>query len=752
MTDQISTKILTGRYQIIRILGEGGFGKTYLAKDNHLPGNPLCVVKQLKIGTINPEVLPKARELFDREARILQKLGSHPQIPKLYAFFEEHNEFYLVQDYIEGLTLEKEIEEKQVLSESEVILLLQDVLSILKFVHQEHVIHRDIKPANLIRRKQDNKFVLIDFGAVKQITNPDADSEILVPKTVGIQTKGYTPIEQLEGYPQPCSDIYALGITAVQALTGVHPKRIPSATYNGKLIWQNLGLVSKPLTKIIDKMIQPVISDRYQNAEEIIHDLEELLELSTVATEIPPSTPNQQDPDATQVIPPPITIRRKSPKFKFSQFKFNFSYKLAVIPLSIILIIGILELFNPIIRQNYYIRKGEEKLELYQPDEALKEFEKALALSQQSSIAWKSQGDAFRQLGRFQAAVSAYNKALQIDPKNVDALIKLGLTLYQQQKPENALNAYQKALEIDPKNGEAWSGKGLSLIGLKRYQEALEAFNKSQTIEPRNPKIWLNKALVFELLNNPQESRQVYEEALAIYDDLLIANPQNKVAWVDRGYVLGKLQKFAEAIKSYEKALEIDPDFQPAWSSKANMLSLIQENELALEAYQKAIELNPKDYLTLHNFAAFLAGWSWSQPEEMREETLRKALKSFEQVLEIKPDFYHAWRDRGLTLMNLNQYSEALRSFDQALNIDSNDDKSWILRAIALTELKRYPEALISYDKAIEINPNDATRWYNRGDLLEKMARQSEAVKSYEKAVSLDPKLQPAINALDRLR
>jgi serine/threonine protein kinase len=182
MTDQTSTKILTGRYQIIRILGEGGFGKTYLAKDNHLPGNPLCVVKQLKIRTINPDVLPKARELFDREARILQKLGSHPQIPKLYAFFDENNEFYLVQDYIEGLTLEKEIEEKQVLSESEVIFLLQDVLSILKFVHQENVIHRDIKPANLIRRKGDNKFVLIDFGAVKQITNADSDSEVLVPK------------------------------------------------------------------------------------------------------------------------------------------------------------------------------------------------------------------------------------------------------------------------------------------------------------------------------------------------------------------------------------------------------------------------------------------------------------------------------------------------------------------------------------------------------------------------------------------
>jgi tetratricopeptide (TPR) repeat protein len=427
-----------------------------------------------------------------------------------------------------------------------------------------------------------------------------------------------------------------LGITAVQALTGVHPKRIPTATYNGKLIWQNLGLVSKPLTKIIDKMIQPVISDRYQNAEDIIHDLEDLLELSKVPTEIPPPK-NTPDPNETQLIPPPVTPSQ--PKIRLQQFQFKLNPKIAIIPLSLILIIGIIELFNPIIRQTYYIRKGEAKLELQQPDEALKDIEKALALSQQSSPAWKAQGDAFRQLGRFQAAISAYNKAIQINPKNIDALIKLGLVLYQQNKPENALTTYDKALEIDPKNGEAWSGKGMALIGLNRYPEALEAFIQAQSNEPRNPKIWLNKALVFELLNNPQESRQVYEEALAIYDNIITTKPQNKVAWVDRGYVLGKLQKFPEAIESYEKALEIDPEFQPAWSSKANMLTLIQENDLALEAYQKAIELNPKDYLTLHNFGSFLAGWSWSQPEEIRQETLGKAIQSFDQVLEIRPIF-----------------------------------------------------------------------------------------------------------------
>jgi len=151
---------LGGHYRITKLLGGGGFGETYLAEDLHLPNHPLRVVKQLKPVCTDPDELKIARRLFDTEVNILYKLGSHDQIPQLFAHFEEKQEFYLVQEYIEGHDLTHEIKAGKSLSETQVIQLLQDMLEVLEFVHKQGVIHRDIKPSNLMRRDSDNKIVL----------------------------------------------------------------------------------------------------------------------------------------------------------------------------------------------------------------------------------------------------------------------------------------------------------------------------------------------------------------------------------------------------------------------------------------------------------------------------------------------------------------------------------------------------------------------------------------------------------------
>ncbi len=163
-------KTLSGRYYIVKHLGGGGFGQTYLAEDRQLPGNPLCVVKQLKPQATDPLTLQVSQRLFDREAQVLYKLGKHDQIPQLLAHFEQEQEFYLVQEFIEGHELKQELAVGKQLNENQVMTLCGDILKILEFVHQQEVIHRDIKPSNLIRRKQDGKIVLIDFGAVKQVS------------------------------------------------------------------------------------------------------------------------------------------------------------------------------------------------------------------------------------------------------------------------------------------------------------------------------------------------------------------------------------------------------------------------------------------------------------------------------------------------------------------------------------------------------------------------------------------------------
>ncbi len=280
-------KTLSGRYKIVKHLGGGGFGQTYLAEDLQLPGNPLCVVKQLKPKSTDPFTLQTARGLFDREAQVLYRLGNHDRIPRLLAHFEEEQEFYLVQEFIDGDDLRQELPFGKQLSETQVIALLQDILKILEFVHQQDVIHRDIKPANLIRRKQDGKIVLIDFGAVKQVSVQKVNSDRQTTLTVSIGSPGYMPNEQLSGKPRFCSDIYAVGMLGIQSLTGIPPHQLPEDPKTSEIMWRDKLLrnaldeqvqvqVSPKLAEILEKMVRYDFRQRYQTATEVLEALEQL--------------------------------------------------------------------------------------------------------------------------------------------------------------------------------------------------------------------------------------------------------------------------------------------------------------------------------------------------------------------------------------------------------------------------------------------------------------------------------------------
>lgn len=263
--------LLGGRYQITQVLAQGGFGQTYLALDIQRPGNPICVVKHLMPARRDVKFLQVARRLFQTEAKILEVLGQHNQIPQLFAYLEEKAEFYLVEEYIEGLPLSDELPIDRRISESLVVDLSIGILEILAFIHQHQVIHRDIKPSNIIRRKQDRKLVLIDFGAVKQI-QPPVGPETESP-TVAIGTRGYAPPEQLAGHPRPASDIYAVGMICIQALTGIQPQHIAQDRDTGCPIWRPLAKVNDEFAEILDRMVAYHFSDRYQSATAVLKDL-----------------------------------------------------------------------------------------------------------------------------------------------------------------------------------------------------------------------------------------------------------------------------------------------------------------------------------------------------------------------------------------------------------------------------------------------------------------------------------------------
>ncbi|AKG21864.1 serine/threonine-protein kinase [Calothrix sp. 336/3] len=271
----LSGKILAGRYKIVKVLGSGGFSETYIAEDTLLPNHPQCVVKQLQPVNHKAEQIIIARRLFNSEAETLQKLGNHPQIPQLLAFFEEE-EFYLIQEYIDGHPLSQELPIGKPVDESIVIDILRDLLQILAFVHKNGVIHRDIKPSNIIRRHGDRKLVLIDFGAVKEVTTQLFDASEQTALTIGIGTKGYSPSEQCFGRPQYNSDIYAVGMIAIRALTGIAPHDLARNT-DGELQWLDKAIVSTELASILCRMVLDDFQKRYQTASEVLEDLNQLI-------------------------------------------------------------------------------------------------------------------------------------------------------------------------------------------------------------------------------------------------------------------------------------------------------------------------------------------------------------------------------------------------------------------------------------------------------------------------------------------
>jgi serine/threonine-protein kinase len=281
-----SSLLLRNRYLLVKGLGKGGFGATFLAADIALPGKPLCVIKQLRPATDNPQFFSMAKELFEREAETLGKIGNHPQIPRLLDYFEHSKQFYLIQEFVKGDTLQQEVKKGGTLGESKVRQVIQEISIILRDIHAQNVIHRDIKPANIIRRELDNKLVLIDFGVVKNQVNSTQDqqhSEQTALTAFAVGTPGFAPPEQLAMRPVYASDVYALGITCIYLLTGKAPKNIDCDPITGEMNWRKYVNISESLANILSKMLEVSVKHRYKTADEVLKELDMESHLGTLS-------------------------------------------------------------------------------------------------------------------------------------------------------------------------------------------------------------------------------------------------------------------------------------------------------------------------------------------------------------------------------------------------------------------------------------------------------------------------------------
>jgi eukaryotic-like serine/threonine-protein kinase len=447
---------LNERYQIIKKLGDGSFGETYLAEDKWQEDNR-CVVKRLKPEMINPLTL----RLFKHEAKSLTQLGKHDQIPELFAHFQEDDEFYLVQEFIEGHDLTKEIESGKYLSESSVIHLLEDILKILIFVHENNVIHRDIKPANIMRRKKDGKIVLIDFGGIKQV-KAQSKSTVLTP-VVG--TRGYMPDEQWRNQAQLCSDIYAVGMMAIEALTGLQPLQLQRDGRTGELRWHDRAKVSQGFAEVLDKMVEFHFENRYQSADEALEALQ------IVANRFQSAL---------------CWLQRGDKFVELKEYEKGVeAYEKAI---------GINEYFY----QAFYHR-GIALKQLNRHKEAIASYDEAIKIIN-SEQAWYSRGLSSTELGLYEKAIISYERATEIRPDYYQAWYHRGIALHKIFQYRDAIASYDQAIQIKKDYFEAWTGRGIGLRELEKNKEALISYNKALSIRPAYQLAIEKRKIVLKLL------------------------------------------------------------------------------------------------------------------------------------------------------------------------------------------------------------------------------------------------------------
>jgi Serine/threonine protein kinase len=262
--------LLKERYRPLKIIGQGGFGRTFQAVDEDKPSKPFCVIKQFFPQAQGTKTLEKAAELFAQEAERLDGLGRHPQIPELFAYFTQNNRQYLVQEFIDGQNLKQELEKSVAFNENQILELLKNLLPVLEFIHSQQIIHRDIKPENIIRRREDNQLVLVDFGAAKYAT-----MTALARTGTVIGSAGYVAPEQSVGRASFASDIYSLGVSCIYLLTQVEPFDLFDVSEND-WVWRDYlpSNVSNELGEILDKMIIGATKKRFKNAVEILSILQ----------------------------------------------------------------------------------------------------------------------------------------------------------------------------------------------------------------------------------------------------------------------------------------------------------------------------------------------------------------------------------------------------------------------------------------------------------------------------------------------
>lgn len=702
-------QLLDRRYRVVQILSSGAFGQTYLAVDTRRPGHPQCVVKQLRPPSNTSTVLKTAYRLFKQEAEILEKLGKHDQIPFLLAYFEEANQFYLVEEFVPGHALNREIVAGQPWREERVLDLLQEVLQVLAFVHSQGVIHRDVNPSNLIRRKPDGKLVLIDFGSVKEVASHVSEHDTEFPRTIATGTPAYMPIEQFQGNPQFSSDLYAVGMMAVQAITGLPgtdlPKlQDPSPSHTGEIVWRNRSQCSVGLANIIDKMVCHQFAKRYQSAEEV------LVALSKLRHRQEPVNTAHKKSIAPSLVSSDSFYSRLGSRF--------WLLILAGVGAAIVLIF----LFsywsrpNPIKAKEYY-EKGVEKSRNQDAAAALQAFNKSIQLNPKNAESFYGRGNANYDLKQYQEAIADYSQAIALNPKYVQAYFNRGLARHDFNDKRGAIEDYTQALNLQPNDADTYYERGVTYLELQDYKTAIQDFNAVIRLQPNLVKAYHSRGLARAGSGDLQGGIGDYTEAIKL-------DAKNVDAFYSRGRARFHLGDYQGALADYSQVIAIDPKSADAYANRCSTQLNLGAHQAAIDDCTQAISLSDEDGVPYNNRCiAYL-----------NLKDYPKAIADCTQALKVNPNDYNAYNNRGLARSAGGDAQGAIADFTAAIGFNPNNAEAYANRAKIYQELKNYNSAIADYVQAIRISPNYAAAYYGRGMVRRSLGDKAGAISDLEKA------------------
>jgi serine/threonine protein kinase len=539
--------LLKQRYHIVSQVGKGGFGAVFKAEDIQL-GNRFLAIKEMSQSGLSPQEIIEATDAFKREAHMLASL-KHPNLPSIYDYFNEAGRWYLVMDFIEGETLEEHLnkEKEGSLPCEEVLQIGIQLCTVLGYLHnrQPPIIFRDLKPANVMLTTEGHLY-LIDFGIARHFKPGQ------MRDTIAFGSPGYAAPEQY-GKTQTTSraDIYSLGATLHQMLTGDNPSDTP-------FYFATLQLRGQPTTRGLETLIMQMVDldeSKRPDGMDIIKQKLQSIAITQTAKQI-----NFPQPGV------PVQSVQPSKPLPLAQTSTS----------------GVSQKNE----KQYWLDRGNDLYKAKRYLDALYACEQAQRHDPDDASIYKLEGGVFRDLKRYQEALTAFERAIQLDPNLASAYNGKGSALINLKRYEEALAACEQAIQLDPNFASAYGNKCVTLINLKRYEEALTVCEQALQLDPNSAVTHSNKGSIFFTLKR-------YEEALASLEQAIRLDPSNAEIYNNKGTLLYELKRYEEALTVYEQALRFDPNLAIAYSNKGKTLVMLKRYDAALASLEQALQLDP---------------------------------------------------------------------------------------------------------------------------------------------------------------